>query len=238
MKYIFADFKCEIDPKYDFFKRKALGYEGEFCDADFVFSASEEDLKYEQSVADRDYTEPLLEFSALLRHLGERLPLRDAVVFHSACFDVEGRGVAFAARSGVGKTTHLTRWKDYLGDKLTVVNGDKPVVRFVDNIPFAYGTPWNGKENLGCNTKTVLKHICFIERDKENFVENIKKENALERIFNQVYMPRTNPQATLKTLELIDRLLSSCQLWIIHCNMDENAGEIAYKSIFEQKQLP
>ena len=94
MKYIFADFKCEIDPKYDYFKNKARDYEAEFVTPDFTFSASDEDLKYEQSVADGIYKEPLLEFSALLRKLGEAIPLRDAFIMHSATFDVEGVGVA------------------------------------------------------------------------------------------------------------------------------------------------
>ena len=233
MKYIFADFKCEVDPKYDYFKRKAENYEAEFSVPDFTFSASEEDLKYEQSVADGVYKEPLLEFSALLRKLGEELPLKDALIMHSATFDVEGVGVALCAHSGVGKTTHLTRWKFFLGDRMTVVNGDKPIIRFIDGVPIAFGTPWSGKENLGENTKTPIKHICFIERSTANFVEKIGKSDVVERIFNQVYMPRNNPLATAKTLELVDRLLESAELWIIHCNMDENAGEIAYNNIFK-----
>lgn len=233
MKYIFADFKCEIDPKYDYFKRKAENYEAKFSVPDFTFSASDEDLKYEQSVADNIYGEPLLEFSALLRKLGEAIPLKDAFIMHSAVFDVEGMGVALCAHSGVGKTTHLTRWKSFLGDRMTVVNGDKPIVRFAGGVPVAFGTPWNGKENLGENTKTPIKHICFIERSSTNFAEKISKNDGVTRIFNQVYMPRTNPLATAKTLELVDLMLESTELWIIHCNMDRDAGEIAYNNIFK-----
>ena len=233
MKYIFADFKCEIDPKYDYFKNKARDYEAEFVTPDFTFSASDEDLKYEQSVADGIYKEPLLEFSALLRKLGEAIPLKDAFIMHAATFDVHGMGVALCAHSGVGKTTHLIRWKSFLGDRMTVVNGDKPIIRFMGGVPVAFGTPWSGKENLGENTKTPIKHICFIERSTANFVEKIGKTDVLEKIFNQVYMPRTNPLAAAKTLELVDLMLEVCELWIIHCNMDMDAGEIAYKSIFK-----
>ena len=46
-------------------------------------------------------------------------------------------------------------------------------------------------------------------------------------------MPRTNPLATAKTLELVDLMLESTELWIIHCNMDRDAGEIAYNNIFK-----
>ena len=64
-------------------------------------------------------------------------------------------------------------------------------------------------------------------------IKKLDKNDALKRIFKQVYMPK-EPMAVVNTMQLIDRLLSSCQLWIIHCNMDENAGEIAYKTIFAE----
>ena len=178
-----------------------------------------------------------LEFTAFLRKLAEWLPLHSAFVLHSACFDVEGTGVAFAAHSGTGKTTHMRLWQQLLGDKIVVVNGDKPIVRFFDDdpeTPYAYGTPWNGKEHLGCNMRTPLKHICFIERSETNFVEPVKKEDVINLIFNQVYMPK-DPVAVMNTMQLIDRLLSCCSLWKIHCNMEIEAAEIAYETIFNAK---
>ena len=120
---------------------------------------------------------------------------------------------------------------------MAIVNGDKPIVRFFDDepeIPYAYGTPWNGKEKLGCNMRTPLKHICFIERSETNFVEPLEKEVAINRIFNQVYMPKDSV-ALSSTMQLVDRLLSNCKLWIIHCNMDISAAQTAYNTIFNIK---
>ena len=127
----------------------------------------------------------------------------------------------------------MNLWQKLLGDKMVVVNGDKPIVRFFDDepeTPYAYGTPWNGKEHLGCNMRTKLKHICFIERSETNFVEKMDKNDVINLIFNQVYKPK-DPIAVMKTMELIDRLLSCCNLWKIHCNMEDEAAEIAYNAI-------
>ena len=168
------------------------------------------------------------------RSLSEWLPLHNAFLMHSACFDINGTGVAFSAVSGTGKTTHMGLWQEYLGDKMTVVNGDKPIVRFFDDepkVPYAYGTPWNGKERLGCNMRTPLKHICFITRSETNSTVPITKAEALPRILNQVYMPK-DPAAMAATLQLINRLLDSVQLWEIRCNMDIEAAQIAYNAIF------
>lgn len=188
----------------------------------------------DKGVAETNEPRGLIEGTELHRNVAEWLPLHNAFVLHSACFDVDGVGVAFAAHSGTGKTTHMQLWQELLRDKMVIVNGDKPIVRFFDDepeTPYAYGTPWNGKEHLGCNMRTPLKHICFIERSETNFVEKIDKSDAIERIFNQVYMPK-DPVAVMNTMQLIDRLLSCCKLWTIHCNMEPEAAEIAYNTIF------
>ena len=78
---------------------------------------------------------------------------------------------------------------------------------------------------------TPLKHICFIERSETNYVEKMEKSDVIDRIFNQVYMPK-DPVAVMNTMNLIDRLLSCCNLWTIHCNMDPAAAEVAYNTIF------
>ncbi len=203
------------------------------------------------------------------------LPKHISFVLHSAVFDIDGVGVAFSAQSGTGKSTHLANWwmylngtekmpeklKNLLKDKetartkdetlpdLTIVNGDKPIVRFFDEefckekgleipegtefgVPYAYGTPWCGKENLGCNMRTKLRHICFIERSETNFVTKIDKNEAVNRIMKQVYMPK-DPIALANTLKLVDRLINSCELWIIHCNMEPESAKIAYDAIFK-----
>lgn len=234
MKCLIADFKWDIEEKFDTVREKAKDYLANFESADFTVCVDDSDLEYELSLSEFPFEKPYLEYIAVLRKIGEILPFHNAFVLHGASFDVEGTGVAILAKSGTGKTTHLSRWKNFLSDKMTVVNGDKPIVRFEGDTITAYGTPWCGKENLGSNSKTLLKHICFIERDQNNYTEKITKDDALPRIFNQVYMPTKDPQAVTKTMELIDRLLSGCHLWVIHCNMDENAGEIAYNNIFKK----
>ena len=68
-----------------------------------------------------------------------------------------------------------------------------------------------------------------------NFVEKIDKKDAINLIFNQVYMPKDSV-ALANTLQLIDRLLSCCNLWKIHCNMEPEAAKIAYEAILNNKE--
>lgn len=231
MKLKIADFNWEINEKYDTLSEEGKGFLASFDVADFSLTVSDKDLILENSLSEFPCSNSYLEYIAVLRKMAEILPLNNGFVLHSACIDAQGEGVAFLAPSGTGKTTHLMSWIKYLKNKATIVNGDKPIVRFMGNTPIAYGTPWMGKEKLGQNTKTALKHLCFIERALENKALEISKEEAVEKILNQIYMPKNNPEATFKTIELADKLLSSCKLWTIYCNLDENAGEIVYKTI-------
>ena len=237
MKFSFADIKVEITYKGERLERDLKDYRADFLCKDFSIAITDDDVKYEDAISQEPRTVGDYKMSSCLRKIGDKIFNFSSFILHSACFDVDGVGVAFAAHSGTGKTTHMNLWQKLLGDRMVIVNGDKPIVRFFDDepeTPYAYGTPWNGKEQLGCNMRTKLKHICFIERSETNYAQKMDKNEAINLIFNQVYKP-SEPMAIMKTMELIDRLLSCCNLWKIHCNMEDEAAEIAYNTIFSDK---
>ena len=204
---------------------------------DIAFDVTVDEITEKRVMLQTNLSYSYLENMIFHFKLAEWLPTHNAFVLHSAVFDVEGTGIALAAHSGTGKTTHMLLWQKLLGKRLKIVNGDKPIVRFFADepeIPYAYGTPWNGKEHLGCNMRTPLRHIAFIERSEHNSCEQIAPEDAVNLIFNQVYMPK-EPFAAAKTIELINRLISCCKLWKISCNMEPEAAEVAYNKIMEDK---
>ena len=234
MKLCIADYLIEYIGVNPLIQRKTLEYTTSFYNSDLRIIISDNQIEAERIIIKKEITALRAENNVFYREIAEWLPLQNALVMHSATFDVDGAGVAFAAHSGTGKTTHMLLWQKLLGDRLKIVNGDKPIVRYFDDqphTPYAYGTPWNGKEHLGCNMRTPLKHICFIERAEQNSCEKMDKNDAVNLIFNQVYMPK-DPAAAANTIVLINRLISDCSLWKIKCNMDISAAETAYRTIF------
>lgn len=172
------------------------------------------------------------EINAFYKKLIDLIPNYDAFNIHGSLIDVNGVGVAFLAKSGTGKTTHTLLWQKLLGEQVQIINGDKPIIRFIDNIPYGYGTPWCGKEKFSKNTKVPIKHICFIERATENSCYKITSKDSLNFIFSQVFMPEGSKNA-IKTLELLDSLLKSVDIWVIKCNTDISAAQTAYNKIFK-----
>ncbi len=232
-KYLIADFVIEIENKFEYLKQQCAEYE---CVtnalADVTVCVTADDIRRERLCSSDEYPDGYLESVCAYRQIALALPVRDALLLHSCVIDCEGRGIAFLARSGVGKTTHSLLWKKVFGDKVRFVNGDKPIVRFVNGAPFAYGTPWAGKEGLSTNSRVELTDLCFVERGEENSAELIGADEAIDLIMQQVLVPQS-VEGAVATMELVDRLLSRCRLWRIKCNVSEDAARVAHDAIFK-----
>lgn len=238
MRALIADFSIDLNNHYNYTEKICNEYINDSTTSELTLNINITEFLKIGEINKLNFSYSYIETICFQIKLAEWLPLHNAFVLHSAVFDVDGTGIALAAHSGTGKTTHMLLWQKLLGERLKIVNGDKPIIRFFDDepeTPYAYGTPWNGKEHLGCNMRTPLKNICFIERAENNSCEEISKTEAADLLFNQVYMPK-DPQAAINTLQLINRLISCCKLWKIKCNMDIEAAETAYRKIFETEK--
>lgn len=198
------------------------------------FDITQKDIQFEIDYLKGNCTLLNAELTAMLRKFYRWILDYNSFLLHSALISVDNTGVAFAAPSGTGKTTHMRLWQKLLGDKLTVINGDKPIVRFFDGVkyPVGYGTPWCGKERYGINSKVQIKHFCFIERSETNSCEEILPKDILNLFFKQILIPLNEPILVSKTLKLANEFLNNVTVWKIKCNMDISAAEVAYNTIF------
>ena len=158
------------------------------------------------------------------------IDFKDGFLFHASSIAVDNKGYLFTAHSGVGKSTHAKIWKKLLGDRLTYINDDKPVIRKVGEDFFVYGTPWNGKHKLDSDKKVKIQAICMIRRSDKNFVEPLDKKDAIA-LFMEQSLRFNEQERTVKYLSLIDGLLSSADTFVINCNTEDDAGRVAIKEI-------
>ena len=226
-----ADFKVTIKNRGGLIARLCEKYIDDFSSPDFTVAVSDDDLLNEPTPSP---TKAYLESIAACRKLAYMLPAKDAFLLHAATFEIKGRGIAFLAKSGTGKSTQMLLWKELFGEELRVVNGDKPIVRLKDDTPFAYGTPWCGKEGLSENRGIPLTDICFIVRSDKNETVALSPEEAVNRLFSQVIIP-SGSENILKIMELLDKTIKKCRLWEIRCNTDLDAAKISSKKILEVK---
>lgn len=175
-----------------------------------------------------------LEVLVLCRRIADLLPKYDRCLFHGSSLAIDGNGVLFTATSGTGKSTHTGLWRKVFGDRVKMVNDDKPFLEIREDGVFVHGTPWRGKHGLGGNVSAPLKAIVFVTRGQENHIQPVSPRELFPLLLQQTYSPE-DPAAMVRTLALVERLSRKVQLRRLSCNMDPEAAEAAYRGInFEE----
>ena len=214
---------------------------------DFRVEISEEDIRYERLMAAKEaetegkqavnYEDAYLETLAVCRKAAEILPAFDTILFHGSAISVEGEAFIFAAKSGTGKSTQARLWREYFGEAAVMINDDKPLLKISGNEVRVYGSPWNGKHQLGGNISAPLKAIAILERAEENRISPLDKRSALPMLCQQSYRPR-KAESLAKTMELIDRLGTGVKLCKLGCNMEPEAVTTAYGVMSGKNECP
>ena len=229
--YAIADLCVDIRSRYEHLPRLCRSFLGDpSAKADITVTVSDSDIQKERIAAEKDFSDGYIESICAYRKLCLQMPKFGGMFLHCSLIRVHDRGIAFLAVSGTGKTTHTALWQQLLGDKMTVINGDKPILRRIDDVFYGYGTPWAGKEGVYEKDRVAITDLCFLERAEENACTPLTPEEGLHKIVHQVIFPE-DAAGTEKTLELLDGLLRKCRLWRIRCNMDLSAAETAYHTI-------
>lgn len=231
MKYEFAEIVADIKPLYSYFTEMAAGYETD-KPADISIDIAPEDFDYERIHAEKGvifpdyYLEPL----AIYRKFCEYAVMEDVVLFHSSAVCVDGEAYVFTAPSGTGKSTHARLWKEMLGDRMTYINDDKPLIRKKDGRFFIYGTPWNGKHRLSNNTSAPIRAITFLSQSPDNHIEPMEKGMVLPYLLTQTYKTRQRA-GTEKVLALDGEMALTVPVLKMGCNISAEAARMSYTAM-------
>ena len=198
--------------------------------ADYSIVINEQDLELEASFSEtKEYIQE--EICAVHRKVAELLVEHNIIVFHSSALKVNGSGYLIAARSGTGKSTHANLLKELLGDKLTYINDDKPLLKVNNDNIIVYSSPWNGKERRGTNTCAPLKAIIFLNRGIDNTYKKIvNKQEIYLRMLSQIYLPIEKSKRA-KALKVADEVFKRVNFYEINVNKDLESAKMTYERI-------
>ena len=226
IKICLSDIPIEVHFESDFMKVFCRDY---LTNENPVFSVSttKEAVTEEVNNAPEPTTFEYAEALCLYREIAEKLPLYDRVVFHGAAIEYGGKAYLFTAPSGTGKTTHIALWRKYLGKKVNIINGDKPILRLIENGFTVYGTPFAGKEQWQRNVSAPLGGICFLSQGKNNKITKLT-DNFLQ-LYIQTYKPH-NKEALKNTLALVDKLCG-VPCFTLSCDISEDAVKASFEAL-------
>lgn len=204
-----------------------------------------DDITREQEYSDREndlegmprrvWGSGYLETLAVYRSIAEQMVSRGTMLFHGSAISVDGAGYIFTAKSGTGKSTHVRLWRQLLGSRAVMINDDKPLIAADKNGARVYGTPWNGKHNLGENICVPLKAICVIERGEQNEIARLTGSEAFPLLMQSVYRSR-DPKKLAAAVRLLGAIINSCNVKIyrLRCNMDISAAKLSFAKLSEK----
>lgn len=224
-----ADINWKIEYKNSYVYERYKDYEIEAVKDAIELKADTqvmEAMKKEKPAIDDGYCEG----DCFYLSIANIIPLKKRMLMHGAVISYNEDAYMFTAPGGTGKTTHISLWRKYLGEKIKIVNGDKPILAVEPDGVFVYGTPWGGKENWQSNCKKRLKAVCLLQRANENSIRRINPAEYFSMLIQQVYLPKEK-EAAEKTLELLDELLKKMPFYLLGCDMSEDAVRCSFEEL-------
>ena len=226
MNYRFADTVFQVDavsPRIGAFLK---GYE---CGgpAKYRVAAAPEDIDAVRESAGPMHSEAYYEVLALHRLISRLLLAEDVLLMHGSALALDGQGYIFTAPSGTGKSTHARLWRERFGDRVQMINDDKPFLKITEAGVNVYGSPWSGKHRLNTNTSVPLKAIALLERGASNSVEQTEPTAAIAFLLQQ----SCRVEDMEKIFPLVLRLAEAAPVYRLCCNTDASAADTAYKGM-------
>ena len=144
------------------------------------------------------------------------------------------------APSGSGKTTQLKNWQEIVGDDMTVINGDKPVISCRDEgIVYMSSSPWMGKEWYGnCNISAKLGGIILLEQGDHNEIKRLCSKDAVLPLFLELLSYPDNTDQIHMMGRLLGRILEHTPVWKLTNLGNLDSTELTKETILKYVEAP
>jgi len=154
---------------------------------------------------------------------------KDGIVIHAAAIDWKGKGIAFTAPSGGGKSTQAMLWKKYMGAK--ILNDDRPTIRRRDDKFSIYGTPWSGSSLEFINDSAPLSAIFIIQQSKVNVLEKLNKHQAVVQLTPRCFLPYFDSGLMDLALLQLEKVINEIPVYLLKCTPEKEAVELVYECV-------
>lgn len=165
-----------------------------------------------------------------------KLLLHGGMMLHSSAIELGGKAYLFSGPSRVGKSTHTRLWQQLYKDA-RVFNDDKPALREIDGVWYAYGTPWCGKDGININLKVPLAGICFLKQGSENSIRRLSKIEAVSAIMTQTHWRFKTSEGLDVLLAIVGRLVEDIPVYLLVNKPEPDAARLSYTTMSGNKEM-
>ncbi len=228
--YKIADIITDIKPKFRYFESFAEDYLYAGNEPVQIKISIREDYIRKKAEKNTHLTLGNLESIFLADVFNKKILKYNAIFLHSSAILYKGKAYLFSADSGVGKSTHTKLWiKKFGAENVQIINDDKPIIRFIDNAWYVYGSPFDGGTGINKNIRAKLGGIIFLERAEENSIEVLDKNSIFSRIYKNTIKFSLDDEYAGYMLNTADKLIKENYFYLLKCNMNIESAEICEK---------
>ena len=194
--------------------------------------------KEKEGIPGARFADRFVENNALHALICEKLAAEfGTLLFHGSALCADGEAILFTAPSGTGKSTQARLWRETLGDRVWMINDDKPLLRRTEGRVRAFGTPWDGKHHLSRNASAPLRAILEVRRSRANRIERISPAEAFVVCARQGFLSE-RPETRARVFAAEKELCREIPFYRLWCNMDPEAVRVAWEGVTGTKLLP
>lgn len=194
---------------------------------------SSEEILAEQQMDEEHptgYPEPYLESLAIYRKICGYLLHEQVLLFHCSSLRIDDKAYLFTGPSGTGKSTHVRLWKEVFGERMVIINDDKPLLHFTDDKIWVYGTPYSGKDGLDTNISAQAAGIVILHQAEKNEIKRISARDAFPVLWSQSYRNVKSADAMIHTMDLVQQM-AKLPVFSLGCTISGEAVELAYEAL-------
>ncbi len=160
---------------------------------------------------------------------------KQTLLIHASVVRHGDYAYAFTAKSGTGKSTHVSKWLEAIPG-CDLLNDDNPIIRLIDGQPYIYGSPWSGKTPCYRNIRARLGAISLIVRDTQNKVESVQPVQALATMLSGVSNMIWDSAIFNTITQNISDFIAATPMYDLHCLPNIEAAQVSAATLTRIEQ--
>ena len=150
---------------------------------------------------------------------------------HASTVVLNGAAYLFSGHPGAGKSTHTRLWQQEFGSDAVIINDDKPALRRIDGIWYAYGTPWCGKDGINQNLRAPVAGLCFMKKSDRNSIRRLDTFEAMQRVMGQTIYKFRTAQSLDRMLGNLESFLREVPVYELENRPEPAAARLSYETM-------
>lgn len=155
-----------------------------------------------------------------------------AIAIHSSVIVKHSAAVLCLGESGTGKSTHTRLWRENI-EGARLLNDDSPIIRLVDGVPTAFGSPWSGKTPCYHNVSFPIRAFIRLSQAPHN---RIVRQGVLDAI--GALLPSCPPAFAYDErlqdhiCDTLSQMIAGAAVYRLECLPDADAARLSYNTVF------